>query len=63
MTEHQATALAPGKMIACGVVAAETAAFCKPSHELAAEERPSANQMRALASYGMGRAKRAKKQA
>jgi hypothetical protein len=68
MTEHlgpqcgyQTTAQAYN-IAACTALATETDGFCKPCHDLKAHEGGRGSQLRALASYGLGRAKRRKKQ-
>jgi hypothetical protein len=57
---YQTNAAAHEAIAACTSLATETDGFCKPCHELSAYEIRRGSQLRALASYGFGRARRRK---
>ena len=57
---YLAPAPAYEKVIACTAHPTETDGFCKPCHDHSAHERARGSQLRAHASYGLGRARRRK---
>jgi hypothetical protein len=57
---YRTAATAHEFMAVCGSLATETDGFCKPHHDISAHQMARGSQLRALASYGLSRARRKK---